>query len=98
MRRQPPDRRPALSYPAGELDRVEIVAPGWDPAVPDLEGPHDGQLERLVGELEDIDPLGHHDRAIGCNVDNAEVDALDRHDPRRSGFAGTDERDEILLD
>src|SRR6267142_2928636 len=74
---------PALAHPAGELVHVEIVAPGFDLAVPDLEGPHHGQLERLVGELEDIDPLGHHDRTICCNVDNAEVDALDRHNPRR---------------
>src|SRR5882672_3967466 len=88
----------ALSHPAGELVHVEIVAPGFDLAVPDLEGPHNLQLERLIRELEHVHPLGHHDRTICCNVDNAEVDALDRHNPRRSGSARTDERADILPD
>src|SRR4029453_11876954 len=72
-----PDRRPALSHPAGELVHVEIVAPGADLAGSDLEGPHDRQLERFVRELEDVHPLGHHDRTIGCDVDDTELDALD---------------------
>src|SRR6185312_11761953 len=65
------------SHPAGELVHVEIVAPGADLAVTDLEGSHDRQLERLPRELEDVDPLGHHDRTICCNVDDAKLDALD---------------------
>src|SRR3954468_1295079 len=69
--------RDALSHPAGELVRVEVVAPGLDLAVTHLERPHHRQLERLVGELEDVHPLGHHDRTIGCDVDDAELDALD---------------------
>src|SRR6266851_1107261 len=75
--RAPPDRCPASSHPAGKLVHVEIVAPGLDLAVTDLEGPHDRQLERLVRELEAVHPLGHHDRTIGCDVDDAERDALD---------------------
>src|ERR1700752_4236952 len=67
----------ALSHLAVELVQVEIVPPGVDLAVADLEGPHDRQLKRLVGELEDIHPLGHHDRTIGRDVDDAELDALD---------------------
>src|SRR6266699_3511858 len=67
----------ALSHPAGELVHVEIVAPGADLAVTDLEGPHDRQFERLVRELEDVHPLGHHDRTIGCDVDDAELNTLD---------------------
>jgi len=54
-----------------------IVPPGVDLAVGDLEGPHDLQLERLVREPEDVHPLGHHDRTIGRDVDDAELDALD---------------------
>src|SRR4029077_13126391 len=68
---------PGLSHPAGELVRVEIVPPGADFAAADLEGAHDRQLERLTGELEDVHPLRHHDRTIGCDVDDAEIDALD---------------------
>src|SRR5690348_2876349 len=68
---------PALSHPAGELVRVEIVPPGADLAAADLEGAHDRQLERLAGEREDVHPLRHHDRTIGCDVDDAEIDALD---------------------
>src|SRR3984893_6059927 len=75
--RRTPSTGPALSHPAGELVHVEIVAPGVDLAVTDLEGPHDRQLERLVREPEDVHPLGHHDRTIGCDVDDAELDALD---------------------
>src|SRR6267154_2718222 len=85
-------RRPALSHPAGELVHVEIVAPGADLAVTDLEGPHDRQLERLVRELEDVHPLGHHDRTIGCDVDDAELDALD------AWRARADERGDVVRD
>src|SRR5258707_9250234 len=74
-----PERRagPALFHLAGELVHVEIVPPGVDFAVADLEGPHDGQLERLVREPEDVHSLGQHDWTIGRNVDDAELDALD---------------------
>src|SRR5439155_19942359 len=65
------------SHPAVELVLVEIVAPSIDLAVTDLERPHDLQLERLAREPEDVHPLGHHDRTIGCDVDDAELDALD---------------------
>src|SRR5256714_695548 len=82
----------ALSHPAGELVRVEVVAPGLDLAVSDLEGPHDRQLERLVRELEDVHPLGHHDRTIGCDVDDAELDALD------AWRARADERGDVVRD
>src|SRR5438132_10020968 len=84
--------RGALSHPAGELVRVEVVAPGLDLAVTDLEGPHDRQLERLVRELEDVYPLGHHDRTIGCDVDDAELDALD------AWRARADERGDVVRD
>src|SRR5882724_10476018 len=67
----------ASSHSAGELVLVEIVAPRVDLAVTDLEGPHDLQLERLAREPEDVHPLSHHDRTIGCDVDDAEVDTLD---------------------
>src|SRR5207244_6921203 len=67
----------ALFPLAGELVHVEIVPPGVDLAVADLEGPHDRQLERLVREPEDVHPLGQHDWTIGRNVDDAELDALD---------------------
>src|SRR5882757_338756 len=66
-----------LFHLAGELVHVEIVPPGVDFAVADLEGPHDGQLERLVREPEDVHPLGQHDWTIDRNVDDAELDALD---------------------
>src|SRR5246500_3595347 len=84
-------RNPSSSHPAGELVHVEIVPPGADSAVADLEGPHDLQLERLPRELEDVHPLGHHDRTIGCDVDDAEVDTLDawraRPDERGDRFS-----------
>src|SRR5882757_10935924 len=83
---------PALSHPAGELVYVEVVPPGVDLAVADLEGPHDRQLKRLVGKGEDVHPLGHHDRTIGCDVDDAELDALD------AWRARADERGEVLGD
>src|ERR1700757_4093923 len=83
---------PASSHPAGELVHVEIVAPGLDLAVTDLEGPHDRQLERLVRELEDVHPLGHDDRTIGCDVDDAELDALD------AWRARADERGDVVRD
>src|SRR6266446_144453 len=69
--------RRSSSHPASELVLVEIVSPRVDLAVTDLEGPHDLQLERLAREPEDVHPLGHHDRTIGCDVDDAEVDTLD---------------------
>src|SRR5260221_1647692 len=73
----PPRAGPALSHPARELVHIEIVPPGVDLAAADLEGAHDRQLERPVGEFEDVHPLRQHDRAIGCDVDDAEIDALD---------------------
>src|SRR5258708_4605067 len=73
----PPRAGLTLAHPARELVHVEIVPPGVDLATADLEGAHDRQLERLVGELEDVHPLRHHDRAISCDVDDAEIDALD---------------------
>src|SRR4029077_5559899 len=88
----PPDRRPALSHPAAELVHVEIVAPGADLAVTDLEGPHDRQLKRFVRELEDVHSLSHHDRTIGCDVDDAELDALD------AWRARADERGDVVRD
>src|SRR5258708_8968404 len=72
----PPRAGPALSHPARELAHIEIVPPGVDLAAADLEGAHDRQLERLVGELEDVHPLRHHDRTIACDVDDAGIDAL----------------------
>ena len=81
----------ALAHPAGELIHVEIVAPGLDLSVGDLEGPHNRQLKRLVRDCEDVDPLGHHDRAIGCDVDDAEVDAFD------AGRARADERGDTAM-
>src|SRR6476660_5519780 len=89
-----------LSHPAGELVLVEIVAPGVDLAVTDLEGSHDLQLERLGRKPEDVHPLGHHDRAIGCDVDDAELDGLDawraradeRGDRVRDGLSADDRR------
>src|SRR5690348_14122957 len=83
---------PASSHPAGELILVEIVAPRVYLAVTDLEGPHDLQLERLAREPEDVHPLGHHDRTVGCDVDDAEVDTFD---PWR---ARPDERGDCLRD
>src|ERR1700752_2001725 len=88
----PLDLCTALSHPAGELVHIEIVAPSVDLAVTDLEGPHDRQLERLVSELEDVHPLGHHDRTIGCDVDDAELDALD------AWRARADERGDVVRD
>src|SRR6266699_3128323 len=82
----------ALSHPAGELVHVEIVAPGADLAVTDLEGPHDRQLERLAGELEGVHPLGHHDRTACCDVDDAEVESLD------AWRARADKRREVVRD
>jgi pimeloyl-ACP methyl ester carboxylesterase len=79
----------ALSHPARELVHVEIVPPGADLAAADLKGAHDRQLERLGGELEDVDPLRHHDRTIGRDVDDAEVDALDA---RRAGAQDRSDR------
>jgi hypothetical protein len=64
-------RSPASSHLAGELVHVEIVPPGVDLAVADLEGSHDRQLECLAAELEDVHPLRHHDRTVGCDVDDA---------------------------
>jgi hypothetical protein len=32
----------------------------------------------LAREPEDVHPLGHHDRTIGCDVDDAEVDTVGR--------------------
>ena len=58
-----------LIHPARELVHVEIVPPRADLAVADLEGAHDLKLEQLVGELEDVHPLRHHDRAAGCDVE-----------------------------
>src|SRR5580765_4139294 len=71
------DRRPALSHSAGELTQVEIITPGADLAFTDLEDPHDRQFEQLARRLEGIHALRHHDRTIGCDVDYAELDALD---------------------
>src|SRR5213592_2500625 len=79
----PPRAGPALSHPARELLHVEMVPPGVDLAAADLDGAHDRQLERLVGELEDVHPLCHHDRTISCDVDDAEIDALDACGPGR---------------
>src|SRR5258708_1708241 len=84
--------RSSLPHPVGELVHVEIVAPRLDLAVTDLEGPHDRQLERLVRELEAVHPLGHHDRTIGCDVDDAERDALDAWGTR------ADERGDVVRD
>src|SRR5258708_12152482 len=69
-----------------------MVAPRVYLAVTDLEGPHDLQLERLAREPEDVHPLGHHDRTIGCDVDDAEVDTLD------AWRARPDERGDRLSD
>jgi hypothetical protein len=46
---------------------------------------HDRQLKRLAGKAEDVHPLGHHDRTIGCDVDDAELDALDAWRARADG-------------
>src|SRR5689334_6549434 len=83
---------PASSHQAGELVQVEVVPPGTDLAVADLEGPHDWHLERLAGELEDVHPLRHHHRTIGCDVDDTEVEALDARRAR------ADERGEVVGD
>src|SRR6266566_5137952 len=85
-------RSPALSHPACELVHVEIVTPGADLAFTDLECPHDRQFKRLRRQLEDVHPLGHHDRTIGCDVDDAELDALD------AWRARADERCEVVGD
>src|SRR2546425_3936928 len=85
-------RRPALSHPAGELVHVEIVTPGADLAFTDLECPHDRQFKRLRRQLEDVHPLGHHNRTIGCDVVDAELNALD------SWRARADERGDVVRD
>src|SRR4029079_159583 len=64
---------PALSHPAGELVRVEIVPPGADLATADLEGAHDRQLERLAGQREDVHPLRHHDRTLAAVFDDTDT-------------------------
>src|SRR6266550_3320321 len=74
---------------AVELARVEVVPPGFELAVVDLEGPHDLQVECLAGKREDVDPLRHHDRTAGGDVDDAELNALD------AGRTGTDERRDV---
>src|SRR5258708_12790556 len=71
----PPRAGPALSHPARELAHVEIVPPGVDLAAADLEGAHDRQLERLVGELEDVHPPHHHARTISSKLDTAQIHA-----------------------
>src|SRR4029077_15563527 len=73
-----------------ELARVEVVPPGFDLAVVDLEGSHDPQVERLAGKREDVDPLRHHDWTVGGDVDDAELNAFN------AGRAGTDERGEVV--
>src|SRR6266571_4119075 len=85
-------RSPALSHPACELVHVEIVTPGADLAFIDLECPHDRQFKRLRRQLEDVHPLGHHDRTACCDVDEAEVEALD------TWRARADERREVVRD
>src|SRR5712664_729792 len=75
---------------AVELARVEVVPPGVDVALVDLEGPHDLQVESLAGKREDVDPLRHHDRTASGDVDDAELNALD------AGRAGTDERRDVV--
>jgi hypothetical protein len=50
------------------------------------------QLERLVRELEDVHPVGHDDRSIGCDVDDAELDALD------TSRASANERRNVVRD
>src|SRR6185437_12915473 len=75
---------------AVELTRVEVVPPGFDLAVVDLEGPHDSQVESLACKREDVDPLRHHDRTIGGDVDDAEFDAFD------AWRTGTDERRDVV--
>src|SRR4029077_12391005 len=87
-----------LSHTAAELFRVEIVAPSLDLTVTDLEGPHDRKLKCLWRKLEDLPPLGHHDRAIGCDVGDAELDALDGRYARTAPCARTDERRDIFRD
>src|SRR2546423_1618036 len=75
---------------AVELARVEVVPPGFDLSVVDLEGSHNLQVECLAGKREDVDPLRHHDRTVGGDVDDAELNALD------AGRAGTDERRDVF--
>src|SRR5262249_40733201 len=59
-----------------ELLQVEVVAPGGDLAVLDLEGAHDGQLDLAGRHHEDVDALGEHDGPVGHDVPYAEVDLL----------------------
>src|SRR4029077_19153234 len=82
----------ALPHSGGELVQVEIVAPGVDLAITDLEDAHDLQLERLVGDLEYVHPLGHHDRTLGHDVDEAQREALD------AWRARADERGDVVRD
>src|SRR4029079_15706451 len=65
------------------------------------------QLERLAGEPEEVHPFGHHDRAIGGDADDAELDALDawraradeRGDRARDGLPAGDRRQrDIVVD
>src|SRR4029077_4559196 len=56
----------------------------------DLEGPHDLQVESPAGKREDVDPLRHHDRTAGGDVDDTELNALDAGRPR------TDERRDVV--
>jgi hypothetical protein len=72
--------------------RIKVVAPGVDHAAADLEGPHDGQLERPVRKLEDVNPLGHHDGTIGCDMDQSELNCLDAWRSR------ADERGDVVGD
>src|SRR5882757_2081501 len=71
-----------VTHLACELVRVEIIPPGVDLAVPDFECPHHRESERRVGQFEDVEPLRHHNRTVGRDIDDAEVDTLDA---RRAG-------------
>ena len=81
-----------VTHLAYELVRVEIVPPGVDLAVSDLECPHDRKPERLVGQREGVHPLGHHNRTIGDDIDYTEIDTLD------SWRARTDVRVDVVGD
>src|SRR3984885_12201661 len=65
-----------LEHLGRELIEVEVVPPGGNEPIVDLDDPHHRQRSRpSVGSREVVDALSHDDRAFGHHEENVDMDA-----------------------
>jgi hypothetical protein len=68
------------AHQAPGLGHIEVVAPGHDAAVGDVEGAHHGEKRLDLGRLQQIDPLGENGGPGRRQMHDLEGDPVEHHE------------------